>query len=151
VAVRVDGHGSLRVWEGLPGSTRVEELLARASAENLCVLAGATASSVWRDSRLLRANETLEGAGVPRSGGEVRVCAGGAGGMRWSWLCLGLGSRQRAHVHPATAGTTLTASGEAQTISTIQAAAEASNSTQVTRSLIEGGGGVGWGNVGLAR
>jgi hypothetical protein len=110
VTVRVDGHGSLGVWRGLAGSTRVDDLLARASAARaLGVPAGSAAPSARRGSRLLRAVETLEGAGVPRVGGEVHLCAGEAGGMRWSWL--GLGPRQRAHVHPATTGATLTAYG----------------------------------------
>jgi hypothetical protein len=104
VAVRVAGHGC--VWKGLKGSTRADELLARASAE-MGVPAGSMASGVWCESRLLRADESLEGAGVPRTGGEMHVRAGEAGGMplRWSWF--GFGSRQRSHVHPTTAGTTL--------------------------------------------
>ncbi len=88
-----DSEGPARevVVEGLAGSMRVAELLARAAAV-LAVPATVATRMLMADSRLLRGEDTLAEAGV-REGGTVEVWLGEGGGM--PGRCFGLGGQQQ--------------------------------------------------------
>ncbi len=109
VRVRVrlvgDGVGGREArLEGLGGGTRVAEVL-RLAAASLGVPAGAELAVRSAGARLLRGEETLAEAGVPREGGvvEVLVWVGEGGGGLWrlpGWMV----GRRRAAVVESTGG-----------------------------------------------